>query len=68
PGRDAIYIDSDKTMRSDCKSEDLVYQLGLYFERVELIDPIYINDASGKQRRKFCVYRCLNYSPYDSEL
>lgn len=66
-GRDAYYIDSDKTMRSNCENEHVAYELGQYFGQVELIDPIYVYDAKGKQRRKFCVYRCWNYMKNRSE-
>jgi hypothetical protein len=60
-GQHAIYLDSDKAMLPSCENEHVANELSLYFAHVELMDPIFIKDASGKPRRKFCVYRCDVY-------
>ena len=60
-GSDAIFIDTDKRIKSPGKSNKVPEKLSGYFDRVEELDPILIGKEDGKPLRKFLVYKCYDY-------
>lgn len=60
-GSEAIFIDTDKRIKSPGKSNKIPEKLSGYFDRVEELDPILIGKEDGKPLRKFLVYKCYDY-------
>lgn len=59
-GKDALFIDSDKRLKSKGRSEHIPENLSNYFEEVVQLEPIVITKRN-KQVRKWFVYNCMGY-------
>lgn len=60
-GRNALYIDSEPNLDKKYNREKTDSTLGMWFERVDALDPIRVYSSGGELRRRFQVYRCLGY-------
>ncbi len=59
-GKDGLFIDSDRRIKSDAKSGQIPKELRPYFSAVTEVEPILIKHH-GKTVRKFWVYHATNY-------
>lgn len=57
----AIFIDSDKSLKNLNRSKEIPEKLKEYFKNVKQLDPVIIKNNKGKAMRKFYIYRCENY-------
>lgn len=60
-GQDALYIDSDKRMKSEDMLEETPCLLTEYFDTVIQLAPIIIKADNGEIQRKFWVFECRDY-------
>ena len=60
-GQDAIYIDSEKRFDDLQRSQEVRPELSRYFESVQQLEPIILENAAGEPERKFLVYYLDNY-------
>ncbi|MEQ6124835.1 glycosyltransferase family 39 protein [Pseudotenacibaculum sp. MALMAid0570] len=61
-GQNALFIDSDKRFKNNNKKGELDANVLSNFTNVIELDPIVLNENSGKAR-KFWVFYCINYQP-----
>lgn len=59
-GKNALFIDSDKNLKTDKQSSIIPDKLKPYFTEITELKPILIK-LRGKTVRKFCVYYATNY-------
>lgn len=62
-GRDALFFDSNKSLRDTLPQAEGNVLLETYFGEVRQLDPVLVWDGSGRLLRKFYVYECLDYAP-----
>ncbi len=60
-GQNALYIDSDKRMRSSDTLAEIPCLLTQYFDTVIQLAPIIIEADNGDIQRKFWVFECRDY-------
>ena len=60
-GQNAIYLDSDKRMRSLDTLEEIPCLLTEYFDTVIQLAPIVIEADNGEIQRKYWVFECRDY-------
>ena len=62
-GRNALFFDSNKSLRDTLPQAGGNALLEAYFGEVRQLAPVLIRDGSGRLLRKFYVYECLDYAP-----
>jgi hypothetical protein len=62
-GQNALYLDSDKRMRSSDTLAEIPCLLTQYFDTVIQLAPIIIEAENGEIQRKFWVFECRDYWP-----
>ncbi|HAG15819.1 MAG TPA: hypothetical protein DCG69_04750 [Bacteroidales bacterium] len=59
-GKDALFIDSDKRLKTDEKSDGIYPKVSKYFGSVVELEPILVKKGE-KTVRKFYIYYCTDY-------
>ena len=64
-GENTLFIDSDKSFKSESKNGEIKEELYSFFDEVIELEPIILTKGYIKIR-KFWVYFCANYQNNDS--
>jgi len=59
--KNALFLDSDKKLKSESKSNKTPEELVPYFDSIIELEPILIKNDNGVLLRKFYVFECKNY-------